>query len=275
LARMTKTSSKTAGEIRVGIGGWTYEPWRGGMFYPKGHAKTRELQYASHAVTSIEINGTFYSTQKPSSFRKWAEETPDDFVFSVKAHRLATNRKILAEAGPSVERFIGSGLSELKNKLGPILWQFAHHKKFEPEDFEAFLALLPARLDGRKLRHAIEVRHDSFKVPEFVSLARKYNAAIVYAHHETYPAIADVTSDFVYARLQQAAPKIETGYSAPTIRKWAEAARLWSEGKVAKDLPVFGKSGKPAKTDVFIYFISGAKERNPAAAMALLKALNK
>ncbi|MGH6870876.1 MAG: DUF72 domain-containing protein [Rhizomicrobium sp.] len=262
-----------SGEIRVGIGGWTFEPWRGGVFYPKGHPKTRELEYASRAVTTIEINGTFYSTQKPASFRKWADETPEDFVFAVKAHRLATNRKVLAEAKPSIEHFLGSGLTELGPKLGPILWQFAHHKKFESQDFEAFLALLPGTLGGRKLRHAIEVRHDSFVVPEFVALARKYGAAIVYAHHEKYPAIADVTSDFVYARLQQTAPKVETGYGAPELGKWADAARAWSEGNVVKGLPVIGKPSKPAKTDVFIYFIAGAKERNPAAAQALLRKL--
>ena len=183
--------SKISGEIRVGIGGWTFEPWRGGTFYPKGHAQARELQYASRAITTIEINGTFYSTQKPSSFRKWADDTPDDFVFAVKAHRLATNRRVLAEAGPSIDKFVTSGLSELKTKLGPILWQFANHKKYEPDDFEAFLTLLPKSVDGLKLRHAIEVRHDSFVVPEFVTLARKYGAAVVYAHHEKYPAIAE------------------------------------------------------------------------------------
>ena len=265
--------NKTSSQIRVGIGGWTYEPWRGGMFYPKGHAQARELQYASRALTTVEINGTFYSTQKLASFRKWADETPDDFVFSVKAHRLATNRRVLAEAGPSIEKFLSSGLSEMKSKLGPILWQFAHHKKFEPEDFEAFLALLPRTLDGIKLRHAVEARHDSFAVPAFVSLARKYNAAIVYAHHEKYPAIADVTSDFVYARLQQSAAKVETGYTAAAIRKWAERTHEWAQGRTVKDLPAVGKPVKPAKTDVFVYFISGAKERNPAAAQALLKEL--
>ncbi|HWA92325.1 MAG TPA: DUF72 domain-containing protein [Rhizomicrobium sp.] len=267
--------SKTAGEIRVGIGGWTYEPWRDGMFFPKKHPKTRELEYASRKVTTIEINGTFYSTQKPTSFRKWADETPDDFVFSVKAHRLATNRRVLAEAGPSIERFLTSGLSEMKFKLGPILWQFANHKKFEPEDFEAFLALLPKTLDGLTLRHAVEVRHESFAVPEFVALARKYGAAIVYAHHETYPEMADVTADFVYGRLQQAAAKVETGYTAAAIRAWAARARDWSEGKAPKDLPAAGKPGKAAKTDVFLYFIAAAKERNPAAAQALLAQLKK
>ncbi len=270
---MAKNSS--SGEIRVGIGGWTYEPWRGGMFYPKGYAQARELQHASRAVTSIEINGTFYSTQKPTSFRKWAEETPDDFVFAVKAHRLATNRRVLAEAGPSIERFVTSGLSELKKKLGPILWQFANHKKFEPEDFEAFLALLPKSVDSLKLRHAIEARHESFVVPEFVALARKYDAAIVYADHETYPAIADVTADFVYARLQQSAAKVETGYTTAAIKKWAARAREWAQGKVPADLLATGKAAKPAKTDVFVYFISGAKERNPAAAQALLKELKR
>jgi uncharacterized protein YecE (DUF72 family) len=267
--------SKASGEIRVGIGGWTFEPWRGGTFYPKGHAQARELQYASRAVTTIEINGTFYSTQKPSSFRKWADDTPDDFVFSVKAHRLATNRRILAEAGPSIEKFVNSGLSELKSKLGPILWQFAHYKKYEAEDFEAFLALLPKSVDGLKLRHAVEVRHDSFVVPEFIALLRKYKAAVVYAHHEKYPAIADVTADFVYARLQQAASKVETGYTTAAIKKWAERGRDWSQGKTPFGLPAVGKAAKSAKTDVFVYFISGAKERNPAAAQALLKVLPK
>jgi uncharacterized protein YecE (DUF72 family) len=268
-------TSKTLGEIRVGVGGWTFEPWRGGVFYPKGHAQARELQYASRALTSIEINGTYYSTQKPASFRKWADETPDDFVFSVKAHRLATNRKVLAEAGPSIERFLTSGLSELKAKLGPILWQFAPYKKFEPEDFEAFLALLPKTLDGLKLSHAVEVRHESFVAPGFVALARKYGSAIVYAHHEKYPAIADVTADFVYARLQQCAAKVDTGYTSAAIRKWADCARSWSQGKTPAGLPAAGKPGKPAKTDVFVYFIAGAKERAPSAAMALLKALGK
>ena len=268
---MAKTAA--SGEIRAGIGGWTFEPWRGGVFYPKGHAQARELQYASRAVTTIEINGTFYSTQKPSSFRKWADDTPDDFVFSVKAHRLATNRRVLAEAGPSIERFLTSGLSEMKSKLGPVLWQFANHKKFEPEDFEAFLALLPRTLDGLTLRHAVEVRHESFVAPGFVTLARKYGAAVVYAHHETYPEIADVTADFVYARLQQAAAKVETGYTGAAIKAWAGRARDWAEGRTPKDLPAIGKPAKPAKTDVFVYFIAAAKERNPAAAQALIKAI--
>ena len=265
--------SKTSGKIRVGIGGWTFEPWRGGMFFPVKHPKTRELEFASRAVTTIEINGTYYSTQKPTTFRKWHDETPDDFVFAVKANRFTTNRRVLAEAKQSVDMFVNSGLSELKKKLGPILWQFAPTKKFDAADFEAFLALLPKSIDGIKLRHALEVRHESFAVPEFVTLARKHGAAIVYAHHETYPEMADVTADFVYARLQQAAAKVETGYTAAAIKKWAERAQDWAQGKAPSDLPIIGKPAKLQKTDVFLYFISGAKERNPAAAMTLLKQL--
>jgi uncharacterized protein YecE (DUF72 family) len=267
--------SKTSGDIRVGIGGWTFEPWRGGQFFPAKHPKTRELEYASRAVTSIEINGTYYATQKPATFRKWHDETPDDFVFAVKANRFTTNRRVLAEAKPSIDMFIGSGLSELKKKLGPILWQFAPTKKFDAADFEAFLALLPRSVDGVKLRHAVEVRHESFAVPAFVALVRKHDVAIVYAHHETYPEIADVTAAFVYARLQQGAANVATGYTAAALKKWAAAAQDWSEGKAPKDLPTVAKPAKPAKTDVFVYFISGAKENNPAAAMALMKELKK
>ena len=264
-----------SGDIRVGVGGWTYEPWRDGAFYPAKHPKTRELEFASRALTTIEINVTFYSTQKPATFRKWAAETPDDFVFAVKAHRLTTNRRVLAEAGPSIEYFLSSGLAEMKSKLGPILWQFANYKKFEPEDFEAFLTLLPKSLDGLKLRHAVEVRHESFLVPAFVALAHKYGAAIVYAHHETYPEIADVTADFVYARLQQTAKKVATGYTGPEIKTWASRTRSWAGGKVPDGLPSAAKPAKLAKTDVFLYFIAGAKERNPGAALALLKELRK
>ena len=268
-------AQKTAGTIRVGIGGWTYEPWRGGRFYPKGHAQARELEYASRAVTSIEINGTFYGSQKPASFIKWAEETPDDFVFSLKAPRFAVNRRLLAEAGPSIEKFFTSGVHHLKSKLGPILWQFAPHKKYESDDFAAFLALLPKSVEGLKLRHAIEVRSETFLVPEFIALLRKHNAAIVYAHHDEYAEAADVTANFVYARLQSSAAKVETGYTTADLKKWKTRAEDWAQGKTPKDLPVIAKPAKPAKTDVFMYFISGAKERNPAAAQALIKELRK
>ena len=176
--------------IRVGIGGWVFAPWRG-AFYPKGLPQARELAHASRSVTSIEINGTFYRTQKPESFRKWADETPDDFVFSLKAPRYATHRRVLAEAGDSVERFFGSGVLELKHKLGPILWQFDPRKTFEPDDFAAFLALLPQRLEGQAIRHVVEVRHASFLLPAFVALLRKFSVAAVLADSAKHPLIAE------------------------------------------------------------------------------------
>ncbi len=258
--------------IRVGIGGWTYEPWRG-LFYPKGLAQTRELEHASRAVTSIEINGTYYSTQKAESFRKWAKETPDGFVFSVKAIRFATNRRVLAEAGPSIEKFIASGITGLGKKLGPIFWQFMPAKKFDAGDFDAFLQQLPKTADGLKLRHAVEVRHESFATKEFVALARKYGVAIVLADSAKYPTIADVTADFIYARLQQADAKVANGYAPAAIAKWAKRAMTWESGGVPKDIPLLSIAPKPEKRDVFIYMINGAKERAPAAAMALLKEL--
>ena len=263
----------TAGTIRTGIGGWTFEPWRG-TFYPDTLKQKDELNFASRQLKVIEVNGTYYSTQKPESFRRWAAETPDDFVFSVKASRFTTNRRVLAEAGESIERFIGSGLGELKHKLGPVLWQFAPTKKFEPEDFGTFLELLPKTLDGKPLRHAIEVRHESFIVPAFAALARQYSVAIVFADSEKYPMIGDVTGDFVYARLQNAKEDIATGYSAPAIKKWAERASVWAEGGDAKDLAHAAKSAAPKKQrDVFVYMINGAKVRAPAAARALLAKL--
>ena len=172
--------------IRVGIGGWVFKPWRG-EFYPKELSQARELEYASRKLTTIEINGTFYSTQKPESFRKWAAETPDDFVFSLKAPRYATHRRVLAEAGKSIERFFASGVLELKAKLGPVLWQFHPGKKFEPDDFAAFLALLPPQVEGRAIRHVVEVRHESFPVPEFIALLRKFSVAAVLAEFRQAP----------------------------------------------------------------------------------------
>jgi uncharacterized protein YecE (DUF72 family) len=261
--------------IRVGIGGWTYEPWRG-VFYPPGLAQSKELTHASRQVTAIEINGTFYGSQKPASFRKWHNETPDDFVFSVKGPRFAVNRRVLAEAGESIERFFASGVSELKAKLGPILWQFAATKKFDAEDFAAFVALLPAEVDGVKLRHALEPRHASFATPEFVALARKANAAIVFADSVKYPLIADLSADFVYARLQDAQAEIETGYSAKALDQWAKHAKTWSEGGAPDAFALVAPPAKARKQrDVFVFFINGAKERAPAAAQALIKRLGK
>jgi uncharacterized protein YecE (DUF72 family) len=257
--------------IRVGIGGWVFEPWRG-AFYPKGLPQARELDYASRKLTSIEINSTFYRTQKPDSFRKWAAETPEDFVFSVKGPQFATNRRVLAEAGPSIERFFAR--LELKSKLGPVLWQMAPTKKFDPADFAAFLALLPTSLDGRPVRHAVEVRHESFLVPAFIELLRKFSVAIVVVESDKHPLIADVTGDFVYARLQRTSEKEKTGYPLRALDLWAKRARNWAAGGAPDDLATIVTS-LPARRgrDVFIYMISGAKMRAPAAAMALIERL--
>jgi uncharacterized protein YecE (DUF72 family) len=259
--------------IRVGIGGWVFEPWRG-EFYPKGLPHARELEYASRKLTSIEINSTFYRTQKPDSFRKWADATPDDFVFSLKGPQFATNRRVLAEAGPSIERFFASGVLELKSKLGPVLWQMAPTKKFDPADFASFLALLPQALDGRPIRHAVEVRHASFLAPEFIELLRKFAVAAVVVESDKHPLIADLTGDFVYARLQRTSDKEKTGYPRRALALWAKRARHWAAGGVADDLTtIAAPMPGQARRDVFIYMISGAKVRAPAAAMAMLDEL--
>lgn len=246
-----------AGTIRVGIGGWTYEPWRG-PFYPKDLPHKRELEYASRQLTSIEINGTYYSSFAPASWKKWREETPDGFVFSVKASRFCTNRRELAGAGDSIAKFFGQGLVELKDRLGPINWQLAATKNFDPADIEAFLKLLPRKAGGLPLRHAIEIRHESFCTPQFYELARRYGVAIVCADSEEFPAIDEETTDFTYARLMRTREEIETGYDSRDLERWAARARTWA------------KQG-----DVFVYFISGAKVRAPAAARALIQRLKK
>src|SRR6185295_18556770 len=244
--------------IRVGIGGWVFKPWRG-AFYPQTLPQAQELSYASRHLTSIEINGTFYRTQNPASFRKWADETPDDFVFALKGPQFATNRRVLAEAGPSIERFFTSGVTELKSKLGPVLWQMAPTKKFDPGDFAAFLALLPQQLEGKAVRHAVEVRHESFLVPDFIALLRKFSVAPVLVESEKHPPIADVTSDFVYARLQKTAEKVPTGYAPSALDAWATRAQTWEKGGAPDDLKAIdGKPPQQKKRDVFIYMISGA-----------------
>ncbi|HEX3429465.1 MAG TPA: DUF72 domain-containing protein [Rhizomicrobium sp.] len=246
-----------AGKIRIGIGGWSYEPWRG-LFYPEDLPQKRELEYASRRLTSIEINGTYYSSFKPPSWIKWREETPNGFVFSVKASRFCTNRRELAGAGDSIARFATQGLAELRDKLGPINWQFMATKRFEPDDMAAFLALLPREAGGVPLRHALEVRHESFRDARFYDLALKHNAAIVFADSEDHPAIDEPTADFVYARLMHTKKAVKTGYTTRELEDWARRARAWTK-----------------RGDVFVYFISGAKERAPAAAEALIGLLSK
>jgi uncharacterized protein YecE (DUF72 family) len=263
--------------IRVGIGGWTYEPWRE-TFYPPELPARRELEHASRQVTAIEVNGTYYSTMTPKSFERWFDETPDDFMFSLKANRFATNRRVLADAGESIERFIGSGLARLRHKLGPVLWQFADHKKFEPDDFEAFLKLLPADVEGRALRHVLDVRNDTFMTPAFLALARKYRAAVVFTDSPKFPSFANLTTDFVYLRLMNAQSDVPTCYAPDVLASLAACAQAWADGGEPTGLPlVADDAGAPAPAtaprDVFMFMINGAKERAPAAAMGLIERL--
>jgi uncharacterized protein YecE (DUF72 family) len=261
-----------ADRIRVGVGGWTYAPWRNN-FYPAGLPQSRELHYASRQLSAIEINGTYYSMQKPASFAKWRDETPDDFVFSIKASRHATNRRVLADAGESIERFVGSGISELGHKLGPVVWQFAPTKAFEAQDFEAFLALLPKAVDGRPLRHALDVRHPSFMTPDYLALARRYQAATVFTDSDDHPSFADRSADFVYARLMRSEAGLENGFAPATLQAWARRAQTWLQGSDPDDLPRVQAQHPPTPVrEVFMFVIGGAKERAPAAALALIKA---
>ena len=261
--------------IRVGIGGWTYEPWRDN-FYPAKLPAARELSHASRQVTAIEVNGTYYSTMTPKSFERWFADTPDDFMFSVKANRFATNRRVLAEAGESIGRFVGSGLARLEHKLGPLLWQFADSKKFDPVDFEAFLKLLPEDVEGRKLRHVLDVRNDSFMVPEFLALARKYRMAVVFTDSPKFPSFANLTADFVYLRLMNAQSDVATGYAPEVLATFAACAKAWADGGEPSGLPLVAGDADAlasASRDVFMFMINGAKERAPAAAMGVIEAL--
>ncbi|KQS72974.1 hypothetical protein ASG39_04435 [Rhizobium sp. Leaf371] len=258
------------GKVRVGIGGWTFDPWEG-TFYPEGLAKKRQLEFAGKALQVIEVNGTYYSSQKPETFAKWASEVPDDFVFTLKASRFATNKKVLADAGESIARFLGQGLTELGAKLGPILWQFMPTKKFDAADFEAFLALLPEKQDGLALRHAIEVRHVSFQTPEFVEMARRHNVAIVCADHAEYPLLADVSADFVYARLQTGSDDIETCYDEKRLSEWQARLETWRSGGVAEGLPLLADPVPHHPRDVFAFFIHEGKVNAPRGAIELQK----
>jgi len=261
-----------AGNIRVGIGGWTFEPWRG-VFYPDSLKQKDELSYASRHLTAIEINGTYYSTFKPDSWKKWRDETPDGFVFTVKGSRFTTNRRELAGAGESLERFFAQGMSELGERLGPVFWQLPHTKKFDAADLDGFFSLLPKTLDGRPVRHALEPRHASFCTPEYPALLRKHGVANVYAKHHHYPEIADVTADFVYARLQTGSDAVETAYEPPELDAWAGRFATWAEGGAPEGLPIVDPSHAAPKMarDVFAFVIHEGKVRAPAAAMALIE----
>ena len=263
-----------AGIIRSGIGGWTFEPWRG-VFYPEGLRQADELAYASRHLTTIEINGTYNSSQKPETFAKWAAAVPDGFVFSLKASRFCTNRKILAQSGESIGKFLGQGIVELGDRLGPILWQFMPTKAFDPADFEAFLNLLPKTQGGLVLRHVVEVRHASFVDPTFVALCRNHGIAISVSESHRYPMIADVTADFVYARLMQGSDEIETGYPPQALDLWAQRLGHYAQGQCPDDLPALDRTAPaPQPLEVFSYVISEGKVRAPAAAMALIRRVN-
>jgi uncharacterized protein YecE (DUF72 family) len=262
---------KTSGQIHIGIGGWTFAPWRG-VFYPEKLTQAKELSYAASKLTSIEINGTYYGSQKPESFRKWAGEVPDGFIFSLKGPRFATNRRVLAEAGDSIQRFYDSGVLELRDQLGPVLWQFAPTKKFDEADFGAFLELLPRKLEGRDLRHVVEVRHDSFCTPAFIALLRKFSVAVVYAEHAKYPAIADITTDFVYARLQTGKDTVKTAYPPKELDEWAARFKLWAQGGEPNDLQRSDPTAPQKQPrDVFAYVIHEGKIRAPAGAIELIE----
>lgn len=250
------TEGRKAGQIRIGVGGWTYEPWRR-TFYPEKWPQAKELDYAGQHLNAIEINGTFYGRQKPANWIKWRDSVPEGFVFTAKASRYAVNRKVLAEAGEAIANFVGQGITELGDKLGPILWQFAATKRFDAEDIAAFLKLLPAEHDGVRLRHALEPRHESFADTEFFALCRAAGVAVVYAEAEAYPTFAEQTADFTYARIQTAREDLAEGYTAAELDRLADQARAWAAG------------GR----EVFLFFISGAKVRNPAAAQALIARL--
>ena len=242
-------------QIRVGIGGWVYPPWRG-VFYPPGLPQKNELAHASRRVTAIEINGTFYGAQKPASFRRWHDETPDDFVFSLKGPRFATHRSDLAASGPSIERFFASGVLELRDKLGPVLWQFAPRMTFENDNFAAFLGLLPRSLDNRPIRHVVEVRHPSFISSAFIDLLRQHRVAVALVDDDNHPAFEELTADFAYFRLRRCSETEPAGYPPGGLEGWA--ARL-------RELAAQTAQG------CFLYFINGAKVRAPAAAEALIQ----
>ncbi|MBN9318612.1 MAG: DUF72 domain-containing protein [Caulobacterales bacterium] len=264
------------GTILAGCGGWTFEPWRG-VFYPDTVKQKDELAYMSRQIPTIEINGTYYSAFKPDTWKKWRDETPDDFVFSVKASRFATNRRVLAEAGESVAKFLGQGLTELGPKLGPILWQFANTKKFDEADFEGFLNLLPKRIGDHAARHVVEVRHDSFVTPAFAALLRKHGVAVCWAVHEKYPEIADVTADFIYARLQTGSDDVPTAYPPKQLKAFAEQFETFANGGEPDGPQKADPGHKAAKADrdAFVYFIHEGKVRAPHAAQAFMQAVGK
>jgi uncharacterized protein YecE (DUF72 family) len=266
---MPPAAAASASTVRVGIGGWTFAPWRNN-FYPAGLVQRRELEYASRRLRAIEINGTFYGAQKPATYAKWAAETPEGFVFALKAPRYVVESRKLAEAGKGIEAFVFGGIGEMGDRLGPINWQLGPSRPFDADDIAGFLDALPRELDGRPLRHVLEVRHRSFASERYLELARAHGVPTVFTDATSYPSFADLTGGFVYARLMRSAGDEPDGYPAEALDAWADRARAWAQGEDVADLPHAGaRRPDDAPREVFIFFISSAKERNPAAAMAL------
>jgi uncharacterized protein YecE (DUF72 family) len=263
---------KAVGSIRVGVGGWDFDPWRE-SYYPPRLAKAKQLGHMAARLTAIEINATYYKLQKPESFERWAKAVPDGFKFAVKASRFCSNRKVLAEAGEAIERFFGQGVAELGDRLGPILWQLMATKRFDPDDFRDFLALLPSAVGGVKLSHAVEPRHESFRDPAFVALARAAGVAIVFADSDEFPCIPDLSGDLVYARLQRSRDDVATGYPPAELDRWAKVAKSWARGRSPKGFPYVAEPPETEPREAYVFFISGAKSRNPAAAEALISRL--
>jgi uncharacterized protein YecE (DUF72 family) len=244
------------GRVRIGIGGWTYAPWRG-VFYPDKLPQKQELEYASRQLGVIEINATFYGRQSPKSWQNWEKVAPNGFQFAVKGSRYCVMKSKLAEAGEGLAGFFAQGFAALGDKLGPILWQFTNYRKFDREDIAGFVDLLPDKLDGITLRHAIEPRHESFRDDKFFDLCRARNIAVVLEDSDDYPTIEADTADFAYARFQRMSEDIPTGYDNAALDGFAARARAWA------------KDGR----DAYIFMINGAKVRAPAAALALQERL--
>lgn len=260
------------GPIRVGVGGWTYAPWRAGNFFPVGLPAAQELAHASRRLTAIEVNGTFYRRQTPATFKAWHDATPPSFAFALKAPRYAVAKKDLTTA-PQVAGFLASGLEELGPKLGPVLWQLPPTTPFAPDLLRAFLDLLPDRLNGLPLQHALEARHASFVDPAFPALAAARGVAVVLAESDEHSLIADPTAAFVYLRLRRCRAEIDTGYPAPELDAWAARIRRLAAGGTADGLPLLGPPPPVAPRPAWVFVISGAKERAPAAALALQERL--
>ena len=242
--------------VRIGIGGWTYPPWRG-VFYPDKLPQAKELEYASSHLSAIEINATFYGRQKPKSWQAWEKVAPEGFQFAIKGSRFCVMRSKLAEGAEGIGNFFAQGFAALGPKLGPILWQFAGRRKFDRDDIAAFIDLLPEKLDGITLRHAIEPRHESFSDEQFFELCRARNIAIVFEDSDEYPCIEADTADFAYARLQRMREEVETGYDDTALDAYALRTRGWQQ------------QGR----DAYVFMINGSKVRAPAAAIALRQRL--